>query len=213
VKEHEFWRERTGGHVYAVELVDGLISGTCGPLEAGDLDHMFLASFDYTPDQAAWLEEHRDEFDLHELLPRPMVPVTPRHPQLENRVVSEAMHPGVMTCNSGSSLYEVARTMTAHGVHAVAVWGDEEDDSEGFRGMISDLDLVSAAVRGESFASSALTAAKTEVLFVRASAKLSDGARLMVNHRTTHLIVLADDRDRAVGVLSALDVARALTVA
>jgi hypothetical protein len=32
----------------------------------------------------------------------------------------------------------------------------------------------------------------------------------MVQHRTTHLIVLADDRDRPVGVLSALDITRTL---
>jgi hypothetical protein len=34
----------------------------------------------------------------------------------------------------------------------------------------------------------------------------------MVDEKASHVIVLADDRDRIVGVLSALDVTRALTL-
>jgi CBS domain-containing protein len=132
---------------------------------------------------------------------------------LDGRPVSDVMHPGVMTCHSGSSLHDVARTMAAHGVHAVAVWGDEGEDSVGFLGMISDLDLLSAVMGGESLASPALHAARKDVHAVRASAPVSEGARLMVDERASHVIVLADDRDRIVGVLSALDVARALTLA
>ncbi len=131
---------------------------------------------------------------------------------LDNRRVSDVMHPGVMTCHSGSSLYDVARAMVAHGVHAVAVWGDEGEDSVGFRGMISDLDLLAAVMRGESLASSALTAVRTTPHTVHAGAPLSEGARLMVDEGATHVIVVADDRDRIVGLLSALDVARALTL-
>jgi CBS domain-containing protein len=105
------------------------------------------------------------------------------------------MHPGVMTRHSGSSLHDVARTMTTHGVHSVAIWGDEGEDSIGFLGMISALDLLSAVMRGESLASSALVAARQDVHTVRASAPLSDGARLMVDEKASHVIVLADDRD------------------
>jgi hypothetical protein len=47
---------------------------------------------------------------------------------------------------------------------------------------------------------------------VRASEPLSRGAQLMVDERASHVIVLADDRDHIVGVLSALDVTRALTM-
>ncbi len=131
---------------------------------------------------------------------------------LDTRRVSDVMHPGVMTCHSGSTLHDVARTMATHGVHSVAIWGDEGEDSIGFQGMISALDLLSAVMRGESPASSALVAARKEVHTVRASAPLSDGARLMVDEKASHVIVLADDRDLIVGVLSALDVNRALTI-
>ena len=131
---------------------------------------------------------------------------------LDTRRVSDVMHPGVMTCHSSSTLHEVARTMATHGVHTVAIWGDEGEDSIGFHGMISALDLLSAVMRGESLASSALVAARKDVHAVRAGAPLSDGARLMVDEKASHVLVLADDRDRIVGVLSALDVTRALTL-
>ena len=210
MKEHEFWRDQAGGRVYAVELLDGVVFGICGALDAGEIDDRFLASFDYTPDQAAWLEKHRDDFDLFEPISRHAVlSAMADQSVLFERLVSDAMHHGVLTCHSGSSLHEVARMMAAHGIHAVAVWGDEEDDSVGFRGMVSDLDLVAAAACGESSASSALRAART-TSSAWESATLLDAARTMARHRVAHLVVLADDRDRPVGVLSTLDVARAL---
>ena len=212
MKEHEFWREKDDGHVYAVELVDGVVSGTCGPLDAGNIDDRFLATFDYAPDRDAWIERHRDLFDLYDTIPR-IVLAEPAPDPLVGPRVSEVMHPGVLTCHSGSSLHDVARAMATHGVHSVAIWGDEGDDSIGFHGMISALDLLSAVMHGESLASPALVAARRDVHTVRASAPLSEGARLMVDEKASHVIVLADDRDRIVGVLSALDVTRALTLA
>jgi len=211
MKEHEFWRSRDEGHVFAVELVDGVVAGTCGPLEAGDVDERFLATFDYSDERGAWLEEHRDEFDLYEVVSRHVVePVSVDQPLLEERLVSDVMHHGVLTCHSGSSLRDIARTMRSHGIHAVAIWGDEEGDSVGFRGIVSDLDLITAAARGESLASPAAKAARTDIVCVRAGADLLEAARLMADHRTTHLVVLADDRDRPVGVVSTLDLAAAL---
>jgi len=133
-------------------------------------------------------------------------------PSLESKRVLDVMHPGVMTCHSGSTLHDVARTMATHGVHSVAIWGDEGQDSIGFLGMISALDLLSAVMQGEPLASPALVAARQDVHTVRASAPLAEGARRMAEERVSHIIVLADDRDRIVGVLSALDVTRALTL-
>ena len=213
MKEHEFWRERAGGHVYAVELEDGLVAGSCGPLAAAEIDDRFLPTFDYAPDRASWLEENRESFDLYGLLsPHAMEPATPvpTQPALEGRLVSEAMHPGVITCHPGSTLRDVARMMANVGIHAVIVWGDEEDDSEGAWGIVSDLDLVTATARGEQLARSAVGAAKTEIITVRASDTLLHAAQLMERHRVAHLVVLADAYERPVGVLSTLDLARAL---
>ena len=68
-------------------------------------------------------------------------------PSLESKRVSDVMHPGVMTCHSGSTLYDVARTMAAHGVHSVAIWGDDGQDSIGFRGIVSALDVLGGDAR------------------------------------------------------------------
>jgi CBS domain-containing protein len=211
VKQHEFWREPASGRVYAVELDDGLVAGSCGPLETTELDHRFLATFDYSPDHAAWLEEHRAEFDLHQpVSPHAFQPVAVAQPALALRPVSTAMHPGVITCNPGATLREVARMMANIGIHAVVVWGDAEEDAEGAWGIVSDLDLVSAAARGETLAGSAVGAAHTEVVTVNGGETLLDAAHLMEAHRVTHLVVVDARHGRPTGVLSTLDVARAL---
>lgn len=211
MKEHEFWREQAGGHVYAVALENGLVTGSCGPLDIAEIDDRYLPSFDYSPERADWLEAHREEFDLYErVAPRAREPMEITQPVLEFRPVSSAMHPGVITCHPGATLRDVARMMANVGIHAVVVWGDEEDDSQGFWGIVSDLDLVTAAARGERLAGPAVGAAKSEVVTVRAGESLLRAAQLMEAHRATHLVVIADDRDRPVGVLSTLDLARAL---
>ena len=38
VKTYEFWRERSSGSVLAVVLEDGVVAGSCGPLEWADID-------------------------------------------------------------------------------------------------------------------------------------------------------------------------------
>lgn len=68
MKTYEFWRERRTGEVWAIELVEGAVVGCCGPLDHGDLDQEFLGAFDYSSERAAWVEAHRDAFDLYELI-------------------------------------------------------------------------------------------------------------------------------------------------
>jgi CBS domain-containing protein len=100
--------------------------------------------------------------------------------------------------------------MTSARVHAVVVWGDEEDDSEGIWGAISDLDLITAVARGETLARAAVGASGTPVATIGENASLQRAAELMERHGVTHLVVLAEGRLRPVGVLSSLDVARVL---
>jgi hypothetical protein len=64
MRQWEFWRERSTGHVLAVVLVDGAVAGSCGPLHVSELEDEFLPTFDYAPDRAGWLEQHREDFDL-----------------------------------------------------------------------------------------------------------------------------------------------------
>jgi CBS domain-containing protein len=91
------------------------------------------------------------------------------------------------------------------------VWGDEEDDSVGLWGVVSDLDLVVAVARGDVPAGDAVGAAHAPVVSVREDLRLREAAELMAPCRTAHLVV-QDDRLRPVGVLSSPDLARALAV-
>jgi CBS domain-containing protein len=124
--------------------------------------------------------------------------------------VADVMHPGVITCLPRAPLRDVARIMSLSHVHAVVVWGDEEDDSEGVWGVVSDLDLVSALARGATEAQSAVGVAGTAVVTVRAGDTLERAADLMSEHGVAHLVVVADGAERPAGIISTLDVARAI---
>lgn len=211
MKEYEFWREQSDGRIYAVELEDGVVVGSCGPLTSSEIDDGFLRTFDYSAERLDWLDEHRQDFDLYrQISPHALDLDHAARPELARRRVSEAMHPGMITCMPRTPLRDVARMMARANIHAVIVWGDEEDDSEGVWGVISDLDLVTAAGRGGGLAHSALGAANTAAVTIRAGETLQRAAELMHERRVTHLIVLADERDRPLGVLSTLDLARAI---
>ena len=65
VKTYEFWRERSSGSVLAVVLEDGVVAGSCGPLDRADIDEDALPRLRYSAERAPWIEAHRDEFDLY----------------------------------------------------------------------------------------------------------------------------------------------------
>ena len=65
MREHEFWRERATGGVYAVAFDEGVVVGLCGPLDASELEEEFLPTFDYSSERAAWVDEHRQDFELY----------------------------------------------------------------------------------------------------------------------------------------------------
>ena len=73
------------------------------------------------------------------------------HRGLAEIEVSEAMHPGVLTCPLETSLRDVARMMSLYRIHAVVAYGEDNDDVDGpgLWGVVSDLDLVQATVGGE----------------------------------------------------------------
>jgi hypothetical protein len=65
MKEHEFWRHRETGDVYAVVFVDGVVTGLAGPLPVDDRRQEYLPGLDYAGDRAEWAEQHRDAFDVY----------------------------------------------------------------------------------------------------------------------------------------------------
>ena len=126
--------------------------------------------------------------------------------------VAEAMHPGVLTCPLETPLRDVARMMALYRIHAVVVFGEDTDDANGVGlwGVVSDLDLVQAAVSGELEDRTAGGTAVTPVLTIAADDSMLRAAQLMSEHDVTHLVVVDRGATRPVGVLSTLDVARAL---
>ena len=123
--------------------------------------------------------------------------------ELRTGTVGEAMTPGVLTCLPVTPLRDVARIMARHRVHAIVVFGS--DDALHPWGVVSDVDLVGAI--GTSANAGAIAA--SPVVTATIDLPLQYAATLLTENETTHLLVVSD-RGLPVGVLSTLDVARAL---
>jgi CBS domain-containing protein len=129
-------------------------------------------------------------------------------PSLENATVGDAMHPGVLTCEADATAIDVARMMANHHVHCIAVTTGDEQAEEPSWGIISDLDLIRAGV--DSPDQLASTMATAPVVNVERTTPLLEAARLMLTHRTPHLLVVDSRTRRPIGILSTLDVAGVL---
>jgi CBS domain-containing protein len=129
---------------------------------------------------------------------------------LSERFVAEVMHDGVVGCGPDTPLSEVARLMSEHCIHCVIV-GGLSVDAHGPRlvwGVVSDLDLARAAAAGDGLTAGQVAA--TEPVSASPSDSLADIARTMGEHEVAHLVVV-DDRDaEPIGVISTLDIARAI---
>jgi CBS domain-containing protein len=125
---------------------------------------------------------------------------------LDRAAVAEAMHAGVVTCSPATPLHLVAQMMVAHRIHSVVVWGDEEPDAEGVWGVVSDVDLVEIAAAEDVSNRTAGGSARSPAVMIHPEASLRRAAQLMHEHSTTHLIVV-DQREHPIGVVSTLDIA------
>jgi CBS domain-containing protein len=123
------------------------------------------------------------------------------------RHVADAMTLGVIACSSDTPLREVAALMAEHSVHAVYVC--DEDTSADDWALVSDLDLVAAwPVLDDRTAGNS---AVTPLISIGADDSLERAAQLMMETGSTHLAVVARTTGRPVGVLSTLDIARAVS--
>jgi CBS domain-containing protein len=124
---------------------------------------------------------------------------------LSSGTVAELMTPGILTCPPVTPLHVVAQMMSTHRVHAIVVFGRQDNLLPW--GVVSDLDLVRAIESGAN----AGAIATSPVVTVTPGDTLLHAAHLMREHSTSHLIVVADEASPLpIGVLSSLDVARAL---
>lgn len=126
--------------------------------------------------------------------------------------VADVMHPGVLSCPPETTAREIAATMSEHAVHCVVTDGIAKDRVHGERlvwGVVSDLDLV-AAFLADTDDQTASSLARTEIVSVGPDEPLLEAARLMAEHETAHLLVVSESSGRPVGVVSTLDLARAM---
>jgi CBS domain-containing protein len=130
---------------------------------------------------------------------------------VSNLTVREVMHPGIVSCAADTGAAEVARMMDCRSVHCVAVVSAAEDEVGTPRvwGIVSDLDVLSALTRPGPEATAAELASEP-VITVRPTLPLREAAESMVRYGAHHLVVTDPARHTPVGVLSTLDVARAL---
>jgi CBS domain-containing protein len=134
------------------------------------------------------------------------------YPALGQLRVIDAMHPGLISCSPDTPLRTVARMMATYRVHAILVTahGAEELPGGSLWGVVGDADLLHAAERADVDVQTARGIAATPVLTVASSEELAHAAQLMLEHELSHLIVVEQLSERPIGVLSTLDVARAL---
>jgi CBS domain-containing protein len=120
--------------------------------------------------------------------------------------VADVMHRGIHTAAPDTGVGELARTMAEQRIHSVVVEG-----SSGERlvwGVVSDRDLLAALHAGGDPTAGRI--AMSEAAVVAQQAGLDDAVTLMVEHDLSHVIVVDEADGRPTGVLSSLDVARAV---
>jgi CBS domain-containing protein len=117
------------------------------------------------------------------------------------------MHKGIFSCSADTPVDTVARLMSREHIHAVVVSGvaAELDGDRQAWGIISDLDLLRAALTGADVKAGQIAA--MEFLTVDATETLTRAAQMMAEYEVTHLIVTDPRTEHAVGVLSTHDVA------
>jgi CBS domain-containing protein len=119
------------------------------------------------------------------------------------------MRPRVLTCEPGTLLTAVAQQMASEHVHAIVVLPEAvEPERERDRrpwAVITDLDILRSA---DSIAGrTASDVATGQVLLADPDERLPDVAQRMLEHRTSHAVVVEPRTGRPVGVLSTLDIA------
>jgi CBS domain-containing protein len=132
-------------------------------------------------------------------------------PSLAHATVADAMHPGILSCGADVTLKDVARMMTRHRVHCVAVMGIAHDDASEHLvwGVISDLEVVRAGIRtGPDQLAGAL--AQQPIITVEPSTPLREAGELMLARGVSHLLVIDSRQQRPIGILSTLDIAGVL---
>ena len=133
--------------------------------------------------------------------PAPARPALSPRP-LAARAVRDVMHRGIVTCPPTAQLTDVASVLVERRTHSALV------SREGGMAFVTDIDLVAAAVRGWPLPT-AEELAGTGIALVAESTTLDIAAPLVAETAAGHIVVVDAD-GFPVGVVSTLDVVRAM---
>jgi CBS domain-containing protein len=97
--------------------------------------------------------------------------------------------------------------MVSYQIHSLLV--GEAETGEGPWGILTDLDIAAAAGSDLS-EQTAGDVASRDLFTVPANETLANAAKLMADHRCSHLLAVQPDTGRPVGVISALSIAAVL---
>jgi len=131
---------------------------------------------------------------------------------LDGMTVADVMHEGVVSCAPDASLRTVARLLASYRVHAVVVFPRHHADAGHVSRwkVISVLDLVKAAAKHDVDEGTAADAAGSTFRCIQPDEPLATAVLTMLAQRISHLVVVDRPHGRPIGVVSMLDVARAL---
>jgi CBS domain-containing protein len=126
-------------------------------------------------------------------------------PAFDDAKVHHAMRVGVITCRPQTKLSDVAKMMVGYDAHSVVV---ADVDEGGLWGIVTSLDLAQAADRIDSLTAGEV--ASTDLITIPSDAPLREAAKLMDQHRISHLIAVQPEDGRPAGVISSRDLAAAV---
>jgi CBS domain-containing protein len=124
------------------------------------------------------------------------------------KLVRDVMHRGVISCWADEHLVDVARRLREYSINAIFVL----DESGRAEGVISQVDLARAYVRGNWRGRTAEEIMTTEVVTVPADLVLSAAVQIMLDKGLRRVLIVQGGRrpNRPVGVLSMSDVVAAM---
>jgi CBS domain-containing protein len=131
---------------------------------------------------------------------------------LADAAVGDVMTPGIVSCHQDATIGEVARIMATHRVHCVAIMNLARDESGELMvwGIISDRDVIRGAIESGTY-EDAGRVAEQPVITVRPELSLRDAGEVMFTNRISHLVVIDPQTALPIGILSSLDIVRAIT--
>jgi CBS domain-containing protein len=136
----------------------------------------------------------------------------PTSPTSRTIAVSDLMHSGVISCPPETPFRDVASLMSENTAHCVVVDGLARGPHHSGHlvwGTVSDVELMRAVASGR-LDGEAGEAAIGELVTVSPDESMERAAQIMGEQDCSHLIVVATDSGKPLGVISSLDIARGI---